>query len=62
MDVTELARLLREAKEHHGRFEATAPPHRWEDWYAAYVVARLGGGTADEAAGAAARRLAALRR
>jgi hypothetical protein len=40
MDVTTLAGLLREAEEHHGPYEAVAPPHHWSDWYAAYIVAR----------------------
>jgi hypothetical protein len=49
MDVTTLTRLLREAEEHHGPYEATAPPHHWSDWYAAYIVARAAGRTSDEA-------------
>jgi hypothetical protein len=49
MDVTTLAGLLREAEEHHARYEATAPPHQWPDWYAAYIVAREQGRTPDEA-------------
>ena len=40
MDVTTLASLLREAEEHHGAYEPTAPPHHWSDWYAAFMVAR----------------------
>ena len=42
--------LLREAEEHHGAYEATAPPHHWSGWYAAYIVAREQGSTPDEAA------------
>jgi hypothetical protein len=49
MDVTTLAALLRDAEEHHGRYEPTAPPHHWSDWYAAYIVAREQGRTPDEA-------------
>ena len=49
MDVTTLAALLREAEEQHGHYEPTAPKHHWWDWYAAYVVAREQGRTADEA-------------
>ena len=49
MDVARLAELLRDAEEHHAGYEPTAPPHQWPDWYAAYVVAREGGRTADEA-------------
>jgi hypothetical protein len=49
MDVTVLTGLLREAEEHHGAYEATAPQHHWSTWYAAYIVAREQGRTADEA-------------
>ncbi|MGR6964422.1 hypothetical protein ACU610_08190 [Geodermatophilus sp. URMC 61] len=49
MDVTRLTELLQEAEEHHGRYEPTAPPHHWSDWYAAYVVAREQGRTEDQA-------------
>ena len=49
MDITTLAPLLREAEEHHGVYEASAPKHHWSDWYAAYVVARTIGRTSDEA-------------
>ena len=31
--------LLREAEEHHGPYEATAPAHHWSGWYAAYISA-----------------------
>ena len=37
MDVATLTDLLREAEEHHGRYEPTAPPHHWSSFYAAYV-------------------------
>jgi hypothetical protein len=49
MDAAALAELLREAEEHHGRYEPTAPKHHWWDWYAAYVVARQQGRSPDEA-------------
>ena len=49
MDVARLTALLREAEEHHGRYEPTAPPHHWSDWYAAYIVAREQGRTEDQA-------------
>jgi catechol 2,3-dioxygenase-like lactoylglutathione lyase family enzyme len=49
-DVATLTELLREAEEHHGKYEPTAPKHHWSGWYAAYIVARERGGTADEAA------------
>jgi hypothetical protein len=62
MDVTVLTGLLREAEEHHGPYEATAPKHHWSDWYAAYIVAREGGRTPDEASGDAGRHMEAIRR
>jgi hypothetical protein len=40
MDVEALTALLREAEEHHGEYEPTAPEHHWSTWYAAYIVAR----------------------
>jgi hypothetical protein len=40
MDVETLTGLLREAEEHHGEYEPTAPKHHWSTWYAAYIVAR----------------------
>ena len=43
------AGLLHETADHHGRFEAVAPPHNWWDWYAAYLDARLSGRTSAEA-------------
>jgi hypothetical protein len=49
MNVTTLTELLREAEEHHGEYEATAPPHHWSGWYAAYILARHEGRTADQA-------------
>ncbi|MDX6283691.1 MAG: hypothetical protein QOH03_4762 [Kribbellaceae bacterium] len=55
MDVASLANLLHETAEHHGRFEAAAPPHDWWDWYAAYFDARQSGSTPDEADAAAGR-------
>jgi catechol 2,3-dioxygenase-like lactoylglutathione lyase family enzyme len=50
IDVATLTELLREAEIGHGRYEATAPKHHWSGWYAAYVVARERGRTAEEAA------------
>ena len=49
MDVARLTDLLREAEEHHGRYESTAPPHHWSEFYAAYIVAREDGRSAAEA-------------
>jgi hypothetical protein len=40
MDIETLTGLLREAEEHHGPYEATAPKHHWSGFYAAYIVAR----------------------
>jgi hypothetical protein len=49
MDVETLTQLLREAEEHHGQYEPTAPKHHWSTWYAAYIVAREQGRTPDQA-------------
>ena len=49
-DVATLTELLREAEEHHGEYEPTAPKHHWSGWYAAYIVARERGRTPEEAA------------
>ena len=61
MDVETLTELLREAEEHHGAYEPTAPKHHWSDWYAAYIVARERGSTPDEAVEAARRHIEGLR-
>ena len=58
MDVAARAELLHETADRHGTYEAVAPPHDWWDWYAAYMDAREGGRTADEAAAAAGRYMA----
>ena len=50
LDIATLRELLREAEMRHGAYEATAPKHHWSDWYAAYIVARERGKTAEEAA------------
>jgi catechol 2,3-dioxygenase-like lactoylglutathione lyase family enzyme len=49
VDLTTLTGLLREAEEHHGEYEPTAPKHHWSDWYGAYIVARERGRTPEEA-------------
>ena len=54
-DVATLTVLLREAEQHHGKYEATAPKHHWSGWYAAYIVARERGKTTEEAAADAGR-------
>jgi hypothetical protein len=50
LDVSMLTELLRETEIRHGSYEPTAPKHHWSGWYAAYIVARERGATADEAA------------
>jgi hypothetical protein len=55
MDIATLAELLRETEERHGRYETTHATHHWSDWYAAYLNARLGDSSPDEAAGTADR-------
>ena len=55
MDVAALAQLLHETEEHHGSFEAIAPPHDWWGWYAAYMDARERGSNPEEASAAAGR-------
>jgi hypothetical protein len=49
MDVETLTGLLREAEEHHGPYEASAPKHHWSGFYAAYIVARQQGRSEEEA-------------
>jgi hypothetical protein len=58
MDIAALTELLREAEEHHGPYEATAAPHHWSGWYAAYIVARQEGSSPEEASAAAGAHLA----
>jgi hypothetical protein len=62
MDVTTLTALLREAEEHHAQYEASAPPHQWSDFYAAYIVAREQGRSAEQADGDARRHLESVPR
>ena len=61
MDVAARAQLLHETADHHGSFEAVAPPHDWWDWYAAYMDARDRGSTPKEASAAAARYMAEVK-
>jgi hypothetical protein len=58
MDIAKLAELLHETAEHHDAFEKAAAPHDWWDWYAAYIDARQGGSTSEEAVAAAGRYMA----
>ena len=59
--VEALAGLLHETAEHHGAFEAVAPPHDWWDWYAAYMDARQSGSPPDASAEAAGRYMAEVK-
>jgi len=59
VDVSTLTELLREAEQHHGAYEATAPKHHWSGWYAAFIVARERGSTPEEAIKEAGRHMAA---
>jgi catechol 2,3-dioxygenase-like lactoylglutathione lyase family enzyme len=52
-NVGALAALVHETADHHGSYEAMAPPHDWWDWYAAYMDARQRGSTPEAAAAAA---------
>jgi hypothetical protein len=61
MDVASLADLLHETAERHDRFEKAAPEHDWWDWYAAYMDARGGGRSPDEASAAADRYMAEMK-
>jgi len=58
MEVASLADLLHETAEHHGSFEAVAPPHDWWDWYAAYMDTRQSGSSPEAASAAAERYMA----
>jgi hypothetical protein len=60
-DVAALAQLLSETAEHHGAFEAVAPPHDWWDWYAAYLDARQHGSTSEKATAVAGRYMAEVK-
>jgi hypothetical protein len=62
MDVATLTDLLREAEEHHGQYEPTAPPHHWSGFYAAYVVARDQGRSPEDADADARQHMAAVLR
>ena len=60
VDISTLTELLREAEQHHGPYEASAPKHHWSGFYAAYVVARERGKTPEEADKAARRYMDAV--
>jgi hypothetical protein len=61
MDVASLADLLHETAERHDPYEKAAPPHDWWDWYAAYMDARQGGSTPEQASAAADRYMAEVK-
>ena len=50
LDVASMAQRLRETELRHQAYEASAAKHDWSDWYAAYIVARVQGRTAEQAA------------
>ncbi|TQS41907.1 bleomycin resistance protein [Cryptosporangium phraense] len=60
MDVGTLAGLLEEAEDHHGAYEAVAPPHHWWDWYAAYIVSRADGHPSEQAVADAGRHMESI--
>ena len=61
MDVASLADLLHETADRHDRFEKAAPEHDWWDLYTAYIEARGGGQSSDEASAAADRYMAEMK-
>jgi hypothetical protein len=62
LDIASMRELLREAEEHHGDYERTAPKHHWSEWYAAYMVARENGKTPEESVKAGGQHMEAIRR
>jgi catechol 2,3-dioxygenase-like lactoylglutathione lyase family enzyme len=62
LDIASMRELLREAEEHHGEYERTAPKHHWSEWYAAYMVARENGKTPEESVKAGGQHMEAIRR
>jgi hypothetical protein len=61
MDVATLADLIHETAERHHPYEQSGPEHDWWDWYAAYLNARLEGGSPEQASEAAAAYMEGLR-
>jgi hypothetical protein len=57
-----LAQLLFEKARRDGSFAGVDTPHDWWDWYAAYMEAREHGSIQEEAAAAAGRYMAAVKR
>jgi len=62
LDIASMRELLREAEEHHGEYERTAPKHHWSEWYAAYMVARENGKTPEESVTVGTQHMEAIRR
>jgi catechol 2,3-dioxygenase-like lactoylglutathione lyase family enzyme len=56
-DVSGLTELFKETEQAHGAYEATAAKHHWSGWYAAYIVARQQGLSAEEASARAKRNI-----
>ena len=50
------------AKDRDGNYEATPPKQHWSDWYAAHIVTRERGRTAEDAVKDAALRMVGVRR
>ena len=51
MEVEKLADLMVMNQKNNFTYEATAPKHHWSEFYAAYIAAREGGRTPEEADG-----------
>ena len=49
LDVSTLTELLREAEQHHGGYEPTAPKHHWAEFYGPFIAARAQGKTPEQA-------------
>ena len=55
LDVSSLTQLLSDAETLHGEYGPKVAPHHWSEWYAAYIIARVQGGSREESAAAALR-------
>ena len=49
MDPASMAAFLQETEQHHAQVPPTAPKHHWSEWYAAFMVARSAGRSAEDA-------------
>jgi hypothetical protein len=61
VDIANLAELLHETAERHHPYEEEGPKHDWWYWYAAYMHARTGGATPEDASEAARRYMEEVR-